>query len=365
MLCANSHPGKISPSRSQHMLNKPDLSVIVVGRNEGERLVRCLESVLAARPHASSWEIIYVDSQSNDGSVDRAARLGARVISVAPVHPCAAVGRNAGWAAARADTILFLDGDTFLALDFVKEALGEFNDPRVGVVFGNRRESNPEGSIYNRVLDLDWIVPSGSIEFCGGEALVRRELLEAVGGYDEGLMAAEDTELCARIRATGYTILHLDRPMVLHDLAITRFSQYWRRAVRTGYAYAQVSERIRPADSPLWYRQARRNRIQGSAMLGIVAGAPILGVATRSFVLFLILIVILAALPIRTAIRSRWKNVPMTTRLLHGLHSHLMQIPLLFGQVKYQLDRFVGADPELIEYKDASLQASPKVKSAQ
>jgi hypothetical protein len=160
-------------------------------------------------------------------------------------------------------------------------------------------------------------------------------------------------------------MVHLDRLMVHHDLAITRFSQYWRRALRTGYAYAQVSERIRSEDSPVWYRQARRNRTQGAAMLAIVAGAPILALALRSFVPLLILIALMSALAVRTANRSRWKKVPLSTRLLHGLHSHLVQIPLLFGQLRYQLDRFSGRNPELIEYKDASLTIRPKIKSAQ
>ena len=344
------------------MIDRPDLSVVIVGRNEGERLVSCLESVAAARPWLSSWEVIYVDSASNDGSIERAARLGASVISVKPARPSAAVGRNAGWRAAQATIMLFLDGDTILAPDFVEQALSEFSNPRVGIVFGNRRESNPEASIYNRVLDLDWIVPAGSIEFCGGEALVRREVLEKVGGYDERLMAAEDTELCARIRAIGYTILHVDRPMVRHDLAMTRFSQYWRRALRTGYAYAQVSERLRRKDSPIWYRQARRNRIQGAVMVAIIAGAPILAVAIRSFVPILAVVAIFAALTLRTAIRGHWRKASFVTRLLHGLHSHFVQIPLLFGQIRYQLDRLRGRTMKLIEYKDGS--EPTKAKSA-
>src|SRR5271170_576708 len=125
------------------MADTPLLSVVIVGRNEGERLVRCLESVAAASPRAGSWEIIYVDSASNDGSVERVARLGVKAISVTPAHPCAAVGRNAGWRAAQSAIVLFLDGDTVLAPDFVKQALGEFSNPQVGVVFGDRRESNP------------------------------------------------------------------------------------------------------------------------------------------------------------------------------------------------------------------------------
>jgi glycosyltransferase involved in cell wall biosynthesis len=333
----------------------PSLSVVVIGRNEGNRLVLCLESVAAMRQVVRPPEIIYVDSASNDGSIERAAQLGAKVISVALKRPSAAAGRNAGWHAARGDIVLFLDGDMTIVPDFVDRTISEFSDPRVGIVFGDCRESNPQGSIYNRILDLDWIAPVGRVEYCGGAALIRRDLLERIGGYNESLIAAEDTELCSRVRAIGYLVLHVDRLMVRHDLAITRFAQYWRRALRSGYAYAEVSERIRGIDLPVWYRQARRNRAQGAAMLAIVAGAPILAVVARSFVPVLIVAAIIALLAVRTAIRSHWKKAPLLTRLLHGLHSHLVQIPLLFGQLRYQFDRFDGRTADLFEYKDASL----------
>lgn len=89
-------------------------------------------------------------------------------------------------------------------------------------------------------------------------------------------------------------------------------------------------------------------------MIATIVSAPILAVATRSFLPLLILIAIVTALAVRTAIRSRWKKVPLPTRLLHGLHSHLVQIPMLLGQLRYRLDRFWGRTTELIEYKDAS-----------
>ena len=333
------------------------LSIVVIGRNEGERLVRCLHSVAEMRPIGDAPEIIYVDSASNDGSAERAARLGAKVISIAPERPSAAAGRNAGWQSARGEIVLFLDGDMTLDAYFVQRSLGEFRDPGVGVVFGDCRESDPQGSIYNRILDLDWIARIGSVEYCGGAALIRRELLERIGGYNELLIAAEDTELCSRIRSKGCAILHVDRPMVHHDLAITRFRQYWWRAVRSGYAYAQVAERISRHDSPMWYRNARRNRIQGAAMVAILAGAPILAVAIRSLVPLLVVIAIVSSLAVRTAIRSQWKKAPLSMRLLHGLHSHLIQIPLLFGQLRYRRDHLRGKSAELIEYKDNSAPA--------
>jgi len=346
------------------MLEAPSLSIVVIGRNEGERLVRCLKSVAEMRELRQAPEIIYVDSASSDGSIERAVQLGAKAISLAPEHLSAAAGRNAGWRAARGDIVLFLDGDMTIVPDFVGGALSEFNNPNIAIVFGDCRESNPQGSIYNRILDLDWMLPAGPVEYCGGAALIRRDLLERVGGYKETLIAAEDTELCSRIRAIGYTILHVDRLMVFHDLAITRFYQYWSRAVRSGYAYAEVSEGIRRTDLPVWYRQARRNRIQGAAMLAIIAGAPILAVATRSFAPLVIFTAIIAALAVRTALRSHWKKSRPSTRLLHGVHSHLVQIPLLFGQLRYHRDRLKGRTPKLIEYKDGPTPVPTKVNSS-
>jgi hypothetical protein len=274
------------------------------------------------------------------------------------------MGRNAGWRAARAAVVLFLDGDMTLVPQFVERAVAGFSDRRVAVIFGNCRERHPEESLYNRILDLDWIAPTGPVEYCGGAALIRRELLERVGGFNEDLIAAEDTELCARIRALGYTVLHVDQPMVHHDLSITRFSQYWRRALRSGYAYGEVSERIRPSDLPVWYRQTRRNRLHGVAILTILTVAPLLSLATLSPVPLLIAIALIAALALRTAIRSQWKKAPLSTRLLHGLHSHVVQVPLLFGQLKYQRDRLAGRSSDLIEYKDAARPVPVKIKSA-
>ncbi|HUN59406.1 MAG TPA: glycosyltransferase [Candidatus Binataceae bacterium] len=332
--------------------DKPILSTVVIGRNEGERLVRCLQSVIAMeQPPGGSVEIIYVDSASTDDSVARARQLGANVIQVNPKRPCASVGRNAGWRASRADNVLFLDGDTILARDFVVTAWPQFDDPSIAVVFGNRREIKIRDSIYNRVLDLDWIAPPGGIKFCGGDALIRRAVLDRVNGYDESLIAGEDAELCYRIRALGCKIVHISRHMTGHDLAIHRFSQYWRRSLRTGYAYAEISQKFRHSSTPVWSREAHRNLFHGALMVAIVVGFPILSLVIHSVIPIVAAIAITAALAIRTAIRSRWKCAGLGTRLAYGLHSHLGQIPIWFGQLKYQLNRWNGRTAKLIEYK--------------
>jgi len=331
----------------------PVLSVVVIGRNEGARLVRCLESIGRMRPLQGPIEVIYVDSGSTDNSLERAAQFKIRIIELESANPCAGAGRNAGWHAAKAPIVLFLDGDTVLDSNFISASIAELKDPNIAVVFGNRREIAPDASIYNRLLDRDWIAPAGAVEFCGGDALIRREVLESVGGFDERLIAGEEPEMCQRIRALGFTILHVDRPMTGHDLAMTRFSQYWRRAVRSGYAYAEISTRFRNTDLPLWDKEVRRDLVQGAGLLAIIVGAPVCSIALHSMIPISAAFGIIAALAIRTAIKFRWNKADLPTLLLFGLHSHLVHIPQLFGQLKYQRDRFTCRTAELIEYKDA------------
>ncbi|MDP3518331.1 MAG: glycosyltransferase family A protein [Pseudohongiella sp.] len=330
---------------------KPLISVVVIGRNEGQRLETCLHSVHAADTEGMCLELIYVDSDSSDGSAERAQACGARVLRVKPIRPSAALGRNAGWRAANGQYVLFLDGDTVLDHSFLRRAINEINmSPEIAVVWGHRREIAPEVSVYNRVLDLDWIYAPGDTDFCGGDALFKREALERTGGFDDTLIAGEEPELCVRLRAMGYRIRHIDAPMTGHDLAITHWRQYWRRAERAGHAYSEISARFANTSSPLWLRESRRNYwhagIMMSAllttMLCVLAGVPELAVVAVSAA---------SAIVLRTALRARWKHAGPFTLLAYAIHSHLQQLPILWGQLAWQLARRRGQARRLIEYK--------------
>src|SRR5580693_8622059 len=173
------------------------LSIVVIGRNEGQRLTRCLQSAGFARGADGGAELIYVDSASTDESPQTAANCGAQVVVLRGGIQTAARARNAGWERASAPYILFLDGDTILNPHFLQTACKVLeSDPSIAAVWGHRRELHPEHSIYNRVLDLDWIYPAGDTDFCGGDVLMRRSVLVEVAGYDPGLPAGEEPELC-------------------------------------------------------------------------------------------------------------------------------------------------------------------------
>lgn len=333
-------------------MGAPELSVVIIGRNEGARLAGCLRSVLEMEKPAGGIEIIYVDSASTDDSVALAHSMGALVIPVKPGRLTAALGRNAGWRRASAPFVLFLDADTVLDERFVANSLPDLQDEQIAIVWGHRREINTEVSLYNRVLDLDWISAPGFTDYCGGDALMRRIALEQVGGYDETLIAGEEPEMCRRIRALGYKILHADRAMTGHDLAMTKWQQYWKRATRTGYAYAEVSERFRNSGMPFWEKEARGNRIRAGVLLAAPTAALAASAGFQSFWPLVLAVMFLAGLTVRTAWKTRWKSKNPITRLLYGIHSHLQQIPILLGQMQYARDRRSGTTRGLIEYKD-------------
>ena len=327
------------------------ISVVVIGRNEGPRLERCLASVAAMARDRFETEVIYVDSGSTDDSLSIAARFGASTVVLQAERPTAAMGRNAGWRVARGSIVLFLDGDTVLDRRFVVDSLAGFDDGDIAVIWGHRRELHPDHSIFNRVLDLDWVYAPGDTAFCGGDALFRHDVLEATGGFDETLIAGEEPELCRRILGLGFRILHVDRAMTGHDLAIERFSQYWKRATRAGHAFAEVSDRFRNTPNPFWLADARRNRNRALVLLGIALAGTVASALLLSARPLVIVAGCLLLLTLRTAYKARWKSCDAVALVLYGAHSHLQQIPIFVGQLQFRFNKGRGKKTGLVEYK--------------
>jgi cellulose synthase/poly-beta-1,6-N-acetylglucosamine synthase-like glycosyltransferase len=329
----------------------PPLSVVIIGRNEGDRLARCVASVRQME-YAAPVEIIYVDSASTDHSVPLASSLGVLTVEVRPLRPTAAMGRNAGWRIATSPFVLFLDGDTIVHPRFAVEALPQLDVDNVALVWGHRREIAPHASIYNRVLDLDWIYRTGIVDLSGGDVLARRSALERVGGFDESLIAGEEPEMCRRLRGLNYTIVHIDHPMTGHDLAMHSWRQYWKRALRAGYAYAEVSRRFEQTELPFWGVEVRRNRDRALLWTALPIVALLLCSVLHTFVPALAAVALFALFVVRTAWNARWKSADPGTLLLYGLHSQVQQIPIFCGQLQWAWDKAVGKKRGLIEYKE-------------
>ncbi|KQW40262.1 glycosyltransferase family 2 protein [Rhizobacter sp. Root404] len=244
------------------------VGVIVIGRNEGERLRRCLASTL---PDATA--LVYVDSGSTDGSPDLARAMGADVVALDMKQPfTAARARNAGCIRLRAllpnvEHVQFVDGDCEVDKAWIARASAFLQaNPEVAAVCGRRRELFPEHSVYNRLCDIEWNTPVGETKACGGDVLMRADALQQVGGYRDELIAGEEPELCVRLRARGWRIWRLDAEMTRHDAAMTRFVQWWRRSKRAGFAFGEGARLHGAPPERHWMREARSAWVWGALM---------------------------------------------------------------------------------------------------
>lgn len=309
------------------------VGVVVIGRNEGERLVRCLASLPASR-----LRTVYVDSGSSDGSPAIARDAGAQVLDLDMTVPfTAARGRNAGWRRLAAQTpkpeyVQFVDGDCELEPGWIDEAVSVLDqNPGVSVVCGRRRERFPERSFYNALCDEEWNTPVGVALACGGDALLRLSTLVAVGGFNDALMAGEEPEMCLRIRAMGGQVWRVDHPMTIHDAAMTRFHQWWLRAVRSGLGYAQAWHVSRASGERLYGVEIRRALFWAGA---VPLGAACLALAVHPALVMLAPLAWTAQIA-RLAPRLGWRKAGLLTvgkaAELLGMATWLRR--LLFGGV--------------------------------
>jgi hypothetical protein len=218
-----------------------DAGCVVIGRNEGQRLVRCFASVT----QWARW-IVYVDSGSTDGSKERAREAGAEIFELDMSTPfTAARARNAGFRALMRSRpgcpfVQFVDGDSEIHPEWPAHGAAHLRaHPTTAVVFGRQHERNPRLTPFNRLLDIEWDTPRGVVKSCAGNAMMRASTFETVGGFREDLIAGEEPELCVRIRAAGQLIEALEPPMAVHDAGALGFREWWRRSVRAGHAFAE------------------------------------------------------------------------------------------------------------------------------
>lgn len=320
------------------------VTAIVIGRNEGKRLVACLASL-----QKQGVEMVYVDSGSWDNSVAEARKVGALVVELDSSAPfTAARARQAGFdALAQTDDlpefVQFVDGDCVVVDGWIAAGLAALQaTPRLGLITGWRAELYPERSVYNALCDFEWHRPAGEIVTCGGDMMVRSAAFQQAGGFDATVIAAEDDEFCVRLAKAGWQLRRLPQEMTRHDAAMLRFGQWWQRALRTGHGFAQVGW-MHP---PYFRKEQLRGLIYG-LILPLLA---LYGLCDN----ILILVAVMAAYAINY---SRTKSGLITEGLPHWearRHARLLtlsKLPNVMGMFLFHWRRLRGRAMRIIEYK--------------
>ncbi|WP_420383817.1 glycosyltransferase [Novosphingobium sp.] len=328
------------------------IGIVVIGRNEGDRLAKCFASLPVGVP------TIYIDSGSSDDSLALAERNGIPAILLcSPPNHTAARARNAGLAWLRLNCpevtyVMLVDGDCQLSAGWLALAQHTLdNNAGLGLVFGRRREQFPHLSIYNRLCDLEWDCPIGEALTAGGDIFCRIDAITAIGGYRASMIAGEDPDMACRLRTDGWKIRRLDADMTVHDAAIRHFSQWWKRTQRGGHAFAELAHFHPSIDAPDWQRQCNSIIAWGGIFPLLVLISLLFGTifGYSWFVANALLASIWLLQMARLTIKRR--DLPMRLSIANSWFLLVGKIPQLSGMIQYGMARLSGRNSHLIEYK--------------
>lgn len=335
------------------------VGIVIIGRNEGERLQACLASVVH-----SGYRVVYVDSGSSDNSVFFARSLGVDVLELDLSTPfSAARARNTGFyrlleLSAETRYVQFMDGDCVLMPTWLGTAV-DFLDVNAdfAIACGRRRERFPEASLYNRLIDLEWDTPIGEANSCGGDSLVRVAAFVAVGGFNPAVVAGEEPEMCVRLRAAGWRIMRLDCEMTRHDAAMTRFGQWWKRAIRSGYGGLAVYQRTAGQVPRPFARQIVSARIWviGWPLLMLIACSvgAVFGGPKGAIAMGVVVALAVPALILRIVWRRVRRGTPFRVALPYSLLIMISKVPEILGQLRWLKESRQGIAPRVIEHRSA------------
>jgi hypothetical protein len=224
-----------------------DLSIVIVNWNVRDLLRRCLASIFAAR--LPGLEAIVVDNASSDGSAEMARGEFPAIRLIANARNAGfPAGNNQGFAAARGRFVMTLNPDTEIVGDALARMI-DYLDARPDVGALGPQLLNPDGSpqssrrrfptFATALFESTWlqgVAPRGVLRryyvddvspeltqevdwLTGACIVVRREALQAVGGFDESFfMYSEELDWCRRIKLAGWKIVYLPDAKVIHHV---------------------------------------------------------------------------------------------------------------------------------------------------
>lgn len=338
---------------------KPSISIVVIGLNVAPFLKNCLQAVKDSTYPQDRLEIIYADSGSGDGSQQIAGSFNdVKVVELETRQPSAAKGRNLGAGAASHDIIQFVDADSYLHPEWLSIAVEKLDDD-VAAVAGSLRERYPTKNLYHKMANLEWnlrVGPQGwtttdiEAKTFGGNVMIQAEVLKALNGYDEALLAGEDPDISYRLRRSGKKILRLNAEMASHDIKIGSLGKFLKRTKRSGYAYAQLAARYMNSPERFMLNRVFRILASGTAPLVMILLGAISGHTSAGILLAFIFAF---RLVFKTGKYARMFGISKSLAMVYALYLTLAIYPQYLGLIQ--------AIKELIIERVRSMRRPPSV----
>lgn len=238
----------------------PTIDVIIPALNEARYLNACLESIAAQRYPLDAVTVFVVDNGSTDETISIAERFGTNNLRVRVLRQerrGPAASRNSAIREGTGELLALLDGHCIVEPEWLSSLAERFAQPQLGGCQATtvsratsprvQRYLDASGELSNeRILD-DTVLGKRNLYpwILSGNSMYRREAVEPLGGFDEGLRACEDVDLAWRVVLTGYQLAHEPKAVAVHY-----DTNSWWRFVRKGLGYgagaAELARRYEP-----------------------------------------------------------------------------------------------------------------------
>jgi len=230
------------------------ISFVIPAFNEEKYLPATLERLFAcARAVGESFEVIVADDASTDRTAEIARSAGARVVSTQ--NRQIAATRNAGAREAKGDILAFVDADTLVSEAVLRATIDVV---RGGAVGGGARVTLDQVSPLARWSLAAFVYFYHLSGYAGGcYVFARRDVFEAIGGFDERYFATEEMWLSRALRARGKFVI-LKEPVVSSGRKLRLYSRWeilaptFRFFFRGGFAAFRRREGL-----GIWYEGRR------------------------------------------------------------------------------------------------------------
>ncbi|WP_409029136.1 glycosyltransferase family 2 protein [Gracilimonas sediminicola] len=216
------------------------ISFIVVGKNEGWKLTSCFNSIIKAiKITAVEGEIIYIDSQSSDDSLDRALEFPEVKIFELTGDCNSAIARNIGASLASGDILFFVDGDMEIDSEFLKLALHD------GELVYDCLTGHIDDYMYNlkdqllviesRTYNYNLPQKNEFLNVTGGVFLIKKDVWNLLGGMNCKFRRGQDIEFFVRLSKANYELIRLPHLIVRHHTIDYRFEGRMWKNLSQGY----------------------------------------------------------------------------------------------------------------------------------
>ena len=315
------------------------ISFIVIGRNEGWRISNCLESIYKTieSNQLKDYELIYVDSNSTDDSIERAQKYtDVRVFKITGKYN-AAIARNIGAKESKGEVLFFIDGDMEILPDFLPNVIK--NDQFL-YEFVSGTWIDYKYDTFGRLISKDQYDSSKKVDklssTTGGLFLIKRELWFEVGGMKNKMRRSQDLDIALRLAKRGIFLLRKKELLAIHHtVPYNDKKRMWKMLISGDNVYRVLLLRENILNHNEWILFLRGNYTFISLLLALI----LIMIFQKYIIVFLYFIVIVGRILFR---KERSIRLLVSSMLYILIYEISMLLALFFYWPKSYNEKYVS-----------------------